>query len=52
MEQGLSFIGLIALLMVLLFVIESPTLFLFTFLVGSTYLIFRSKKKGWNWRRN
>lgn len=52
MEQGLSFIGLITLLMVSLFVIESPTVFLFTFLVGSIYLIFRSKKKGWNWRRN
>jgi threonine/homoserine/homoserine lactone efflux protein len=51
MEQGLSFLVLIALLMITLFVIKSPILFLTIFLGGATYLVLRGKKKGWSWKR-
>ena len=49
MEQGLSFLVLITLLMVTMFVIESPILFLTIFFGGVTYLLLRGKNKGWAW---
>jgi len=49
MEQGLSFLVLITLLMVAMFVIESPILFLTIFFGGATYLLLRGKNKGWAW---
>jgi threonine/homoserine/homoserine lactone efflux protein len=49
MEQGLSFLVLITLLMVTLFVIKSPMLFLTIFFGGATYLLLRGKNKGWAW---
>jgi hypothetical protein len=49
MEQGLSFLTLITLLMVGMFVFESPILFLIIFFGGGTYLGIRGKFKGWAW---
>jgi hypothetical protein len=49
MEQFLSFLVLITLLMVTLFVVKSPILFLTIFFGGSTYLLLRGKNKGWAW---
>jgi threonine/homoserine/homoserine lactone efflux protein len=49
MEQFLSFLVLITLLMVTLFVIKSPILFLTIFFGGATYLLLRGKNKGWAW---
>jgi hypothetical protein len=51
MEQFLSFIVVIALLMVTMFVLNSPTLFLVSFFGGVTYLILRGRKQGWVWPR-
>jgi hypothetical protein len=48
MEQGLSFIGLITLCMVMVF-LDSPGWFLVTFVGGVTYIGIRGKKKGWKW---
>lgn len=48
MEQALSFITLITLLIILL-ITESPILFLITFFGGCTYILIRGKKKGWSW---
>jgi hypothetical protein len=50
MEQGLSFLVLIVLLMISLFVIESSVMFLVVFLVGGTYLGMRGRNKNWNWK--
>lgn len=49
MEQGLSFIVLITLLMILLFVVQSPIGFLIVFFGGCTYLLIRGKKMDWKW---
>jgi hypothetical protein len=49
MEQFLSFMVLIALLMGTLFVIKSPILFLTIFFGGASYLLLRGKNKGWAW---
>jgi hypothetical protein len=50
MEQGLSFIAVIALCMVGV-AINSPIWVLGTFVIGCTYLVIRGKKKGWSWKR-
>jgi hypothetical protein len=51
MEQALSFIVLLALLMITLFVLKSSIIFLITFLIGCSYLLIRGKHKNWNWNR-
>jgi hypothetical protein len=51
MEQGLSFIAVIVLCMIAMFVFNSPLMFLTSFIGGSTYLVIRGRKKGWNWQR-
>jgi hypothetical protein len=51
MEQGLSFIALIVLCTIAMFVFNSPLMFLTFFIGGCVYLVIRSKKKGWSWRR-
>lgn len=48
MEQFLSFMGLITLLIIFM-ITESPILFLITFFGGCTYILIRGKKKGWSW---
>lgn len=48
MEQALSFIIVIALCMVSVFM-GSPIGFLITFAIGSVYLLLRGKKKEWKW---
>ena len=50
MEQGLSFIAVIALCMIGV-IINSPMWVLVVFPIGGTYLLIRGKKKGWNWKR-
>jgi hypothetical protein len=50
MEQGLSFIGVITLCSLAIFLAHSPFMFLTFFTVGSTYLLIRGKRKGWNWK--
>lgn len=50
MEQGLSFIGVITLCMIGLW-LNSPQFFGVAFICGVTYLLLRGKKKGWNWKR-
>lgn len=50
MEQGLSFLSVVGLMMVGV-VLESSIMVLATFLIGSIYLLIRGKKKGWTWRR-
>lgn len=52
MEQGLTFIGLVVILMVMMFIIESPILFLITFVIGCTYHIIRGRIKGWKLPQN
>ncbi len=52
MEQGLSFIGVIALCMLMLFYYESPIGFGILFVGGGLYLLLRGKKKGWTWKRD
>jgi len=49
MEQLLSFLLLIGLLMVILFIIQSPLLFLATFFTGAGWVAVRGSKKGWTW---
>jgi len=51
MEQGLSFIAVIILCMVAMFVFNSPLMFLSLFIGGSSYLVIKGIKKGWNWKR-
>jgi hypothetical protein len=51
MEQGLSFMAVIVLCMVAIFVFNSPLLFLTSFIGGCGYLLMRGKKKGWSWSR-
>ena len=48
MEQGWSFMAVITLCMIGVG-IDSPLWVLVTFIVGSTYLVIRGKKKGWKW---
>jgi hypothetical protein len=50
MEQGLSFIAVIALCMVGV-IINSPIWVLVVFPIGGIYLLIRGKKKGWSWKR-
>lgn len=50
MEQGLSFLLVMIVLMISLFVIESSVMFLVVFLVGGTYLGMRGRNKNWNWK--
>lgn len=49
MEQFLSFMVFLSLLMVAMFVFYSPLLYLLIFFGGVTYLMLRGKKKGWAW---
>jgi 4-amino-4-deoxy-L-arabinose transferase-like glycosyltransferase len=51
MEQGLSFIAVVILCIIAMFVFNSPIMFLTFFITGCTYLILRGRKKGWNWER-
>lgn len=50
MEQGLSFIGVLILIMVGVW-LGSPLWVLSTFLIGCTYLLWRGKREGWKWKR-
>ena len=52
MEQGLSFIVVVALCSIAMFVVNSPLLFLITFFSGSSYLVIRGKKMGWRLPKN
>ncbi len=52
MEQGLSFIAVVVLCTVAMFVFNSPILFLVTFVGGCTYLVLRGRKKGWKLPKN
>ncbi len=52
MEQGLSFIAVIVLCMIAMFVFNSPLMFLASFIGGSTYLVIRGRKKGWRLPKN
>ncbi len=51
MEQGLSFMVVIVLCMIAMFVFNSPLMFLTFFIGGCSYLIIRGRKKGWSWNR-
>jgi hypothetical protein len=51
MEQGLSFIAVIVLCMIAMFVFNSQSMFLTFFIGGCGYLLIRGKKKGWSWNR-
>ena len=51
MEQGLSLIGVVTLIMVGVMV-DSPLWTLITYVLGVGYLHFRGRKKGWEWRRD
>jgi hypothetical protein len=50
MEQGLSFIAVIVLCMVMLTMV-STIAFGIAFVVGGTYLGLRGRRKGWSWKR-
>lgn len=52
MEQGLSFIAVIVLCTVAMFVFNSPILFLAAFIGGCAYLVLRGRKKGWKLPKN
>jgi hypothetical protein len=52
MEQGLSFIAVIVLCTISMFVFNSPLMFLTSFFGGSTYLVIRGRKKGWRLPKN
>ena len=52
MEQGLSFIAVIVLCTIAMFVFNSPLMFLISFIGGSTYLVIRGRKKGWRLPKN
>jgi hypothetical protein len=47
MEQGLSFIAVVAVCSIAMFVFNSPTMFLTSFIIGCSYLVLRGRKKGW-----
>lgn len=47
MEQLLTFIGIIAMLVIAL-LINSALVFLFTFVGGVAYHVIRGRKKGWS----
>lgn len=49
MEQGLSFIGVITLINIGIWINSRV---LTTFLIGGIYLILRGRKKGWEWRKD
>jgi hypothetical protein len=49
MEQGLGFIVVIVLCTLAMFVFSSPLMFLTSFIGGSSYLVIRGRKKGWQW---
>lgn len=51
MEQGLSFIG-VCLLCILMLYYESPIGFGISYVIGCGYLLLRGKKKGWIWKRD
>jgi hypothetical protein len=51
MEQGLSFIAVIVLCTIAMFVFNSPLMFLTSFIGGGTYLVIMGKRKNWNWKR-
>ena len=51
MEQGLSFIAVVAVCSIAMFVFNSQAMFLALFIGGSSYLVIRGIKKGWNWKR-
>jgi hypothetical protein len=52
MEQGLSFIAVVTLCSLAMFVLNSPIAFLIMFVLGSTYLVVRGRKKGWRLPKN
>ena len=52
MEQGLSFIVVIILCTISMFVFNSPLMFLTSFIGGGSYLVIRSRKMGWSWNRS
>jgi hypothetical protein len=51
MEQGLSFIVVIVLCMISMFVFDSPLMFLTFFIGGCSYLVIKGRKGGWSWKR-
>ena len=51
MEQGLSFIAVIVLCMIAMFVFDSQSMFLIFFIGGCSYLVIRGRNKGWSWNR-
>jgi hypothetical protein len=52
MEQGLSFIVVIVLCTISMFVFNSPLMFLTSFIGGCTYLVIRGRNKGWRLPKN
>jgi hypothetical protein len=52
MEQGLSFIAVVTICNVALFVFNSPITFLITFVLGASYLVVRGRQKGWKLPKN
>ena len=52
MEQGLSFIVVVILCNIAMFVFNSPFMFLTFFMVGCSYLVLRGRKKGWKLPKN
>ena len=52
MEQGLSFIVVVALCNIAMFVFNSPIMFLTFFMAGGCYLVIRGRKKGWKLPKN
>jgi hypothetical protein len=52
MEQGLSFIAVITLCSLAMFVLNSPIAFLIMFVLGSSYLVVRGRQKGWRLPKN
>ena len=51
MEQGLSFIAVVVVCSIAMFVFNSQAMFLTSFIIGCSYLVLRGRKKGWNWER-
>ena len=51
MEQGLSFIFVIMICAVAI-VLNSPIMFLTSFILGCGYLVIRGRKKGWKLPKN
>lgn len=52
MEQGLSFIAIIAICAMAMFVFNSSTMFLVSFILGCSYLVIRGRKMGWKLPKN